>query len=187
MSDVKSKISLKKKFDDLPDQSRAYLNGLGPLLIDSKNFGISLAYLFMKIEEGQHRALKCGLIRIHNCNSAKVDEVLAKQHFTRATFKKLFKIVMSEDVSGDAIADISKAEKTRDKLIHGKTPPPSELREAISSALNYVVALGSQVETKTKKNPFGDLRGLKGKKELLDPIPTFWIMKGMGFTGDQAV
>lgn len=181
MTDAKSKIGLKKQFELLPEQTRTYLSGVETLFEEPKSFGVALAFLFMKIEEGQHRALKCGLIRIHKCNSAKVDDALEKQHFTRLYFKTVFKNVFGKDVDKAAIEAISLAEKTRDRLIHGKNPNAADLRGSVSKAFTYIEALGKQVETETKKNPFGDLRGLAGKATLMEAVPTFWLLKGMGF------
>ena len=178
---AKSKIGLKKKFDALPDQTKNYLSGIETLLDNPGTFNVALAFAFMKVEEGQHRALKCGLIRLHKCNSAKVDDALGKQHFTRAYFKAIFKNVFGEDVNKSALELIGKAEKVRDKLIHGKGADSPSLREAIADAFDYIGALGKQVETKTGKNPFGDLRGLAGKAALMDEVPSFWLLKGLGF------
>jgi hypothetical protein len=186
MTAAKSKIGLKKKFDALPEQTKAYLAGIESLLENPGTFGVALAFAFMKVEEGQHRALKCGLVRIHKCNSARVDEALSKQHFTRAYFRTVFKNVFSEEVDKDATDLISKAEKARDKLIHGKGADAPTLRDAISSSLDYITALGNQVETKTGKNPFGDLRGLAGKTALMESVPSFWLLKGLGFYTDKA-
>ncbi len=182
---VKSKVGLAKKFGDLTADTKTYLSGLESLLDDPKKYGVALAFLFMKVEEGQHRALKCGLIRKHKCNSQKVDDALAKQHFTRAYFKIIFKNVFGAEVAKEALASIENAEKVRDQLIHGKKPAQKILRDAISGAFDYIIALGQQVEGKTDKNPFGDLRGLAGKAALMDETTTFWVLKGMGFYNEK--
>lgn len=181
MNAAKSKIGLKKKFEELPDQVKVYLSGIETLLDNPKTFGVALAFSFMKVEEGQHRALKCGLIRVHKCNSTKVDDALGKQHFTRGYFKSIFKNVFGEEVNKAALDLVESAEKVRDKLIHGKGADQASLRDAISHTFGYMSALGKQVEIKTGKNPFGDLRGLAGKTTLMDAVPSFWLLKGLGF------
>ena len=163
MVDAKSYIGLQRQFLALPAPTKTYLKGLETLLSASETFAVALAFVFMKLEEGNHRALKCGLIRIHKCNSAKVDDALEKQHFTRAYFRGVFKNVFGEDIEKSLLDWVQVSEKVRDKLIHGKGAPVPDLRGGISNALKYIDGLGTYVETKTKKNPFGDLRGLAGK------------------------
>ena len=90
---------LKSQFDLLPDETKSYLAKLEPLLQDGTSFEIALAYCFMKLEEGHHRALKCGLIRIHECDSATTDEILDKQHFTNEVFVSVFKNVFGGAIS----------------------------------------------------------------------------------------
>lgn len=187
MTDVSSKIALVKKFEALPEQTKLYLAGIESLLETPKTFGVALAFLFMKIEEGQHRALKCGLIKKHKCNSAKVDDALEKQHFTRPYFRTVYKNIFGKEIPKAALDAIQSAEKARDKLIHGKSPAAPELRNAVSQAFDYIQILGAHVETETKKNPFGDLRGLAGRAKLMESIPTYWLLKGMGFYNAKEV
>lgn len=162
------------------------MSKLSPLLSDGTNYEIALAYCFMKLEEGHHRALKCGLIRIHECNSAKVDSELEKQHFTAEKYAKVFKNVFSDSIPPSAKENLNKAQGIRNKLIHGKTTSDPKRREAIYYALMYMNELGNFVKAKTGKNPYGDLRGLSGKKELLAEKSTTWMLKGFGL-GDKSV
>ncbi|WP_300058647.1 hypothetical protein [uncultured Roseobacter sp.] len=177
---VGSYRTLKKQYDDFPEATRNYLRKLDMLLADGKNLDAALAYIFMKLEEGHHKALKCGLVRIHDCNSAKVDEALRKQRFTRAYFRTVYKNVFGEAIPSEITGIISIAEKTRDGLIHGKDVKELELRKAISLALSYVFEVGQLVEKKTGKNPYGDLRGLAGRKAPLKKTTSYWVMKGIG-------
>lgn len=180
MEKVKSVKGLQKKLNDLPEQTQEYLRGLKPLVESAGTYPAALAFAFMKLEEGNHRALKCGLIRIHHCNTAKVDDALAKQHFTRDSFRIIFKNVFSENLKQETVKAIQHSEIVRDKLIHGKSVAAPELRDSISGAITYMSDLGSFVEAKTNKNPF-DLRGLNAKMTLLKPTPSYWLLKGIGF------
>ena len=185
MTVIKSYRGLVKKFQALPEGTKTYLKGLGPLISEPITYPVALAFSFMKLEEGNHRALKCGLIRTHKCNSGKVDDALFKQHFTRQYFRTVFKNVFGKEVERELLETLQKAEKVRDKLIHGKGASDSDLRIGIAGALDYIDGLGAFVESETKKNPFGDLRGLAGKSSLLDPVPSFWLLKGLGFYNDK--
>lgn len=186
MTTVRSYKGLQKQFGALPEGTKSYLNGLEDLISRSASYPVALAFSFMKLEEGNHRALKCGLIRIHKCNSAKVDEALRKQHFTRPYFRLVFKNVFGKEIEQELLKPVQDAEKVRDKLIHGKGASEKDLRSGISGALKYVNGLGAFVENETKKNPFGDLRGLASRTSLLDPVPSYWLLKGLGFFNDKS-
>jgi len=181
----KSYKGLRKEYDKLDEDVRSYLNKLAPLLTDGKNFEIALSYCFMKLEEGHHRALKCGLVRIHECASAKVDSELEKQHFTTEKYRTVFKNVFGEGIPKEAIANLEKAQSVRNKLIHGKSTTEGMRREAIYFAIIYMNLVGIFVYKKIQKNPYGDLRGLAGKKKLLPAKSTIWMLKGLGI-GDAS-
>lgn len=180
MAVPKSYKGLKTIFDGLDPDVKTYLGKLGPLLADGKNYEIALAYCFMKLEEGHHRALKCGLVRIHECASEKVDSELEKQHFTAEKYSAVFKNVFAKSIPADAKSNLLKAQDIRNKLIHGKTTTDPKRREAIFYALEYMRVLGEFVKAETQKNPYGDLRGLAGKRKLLPAKSTIWMLKGFG-------
>lgn len=179
----KSYRGLKAVYDGLDLDVKNYLSKLEPFLDDGKNYEIALAYCFMKLEEGHHRALKCGLVRIYDCASAKVDTELEKQHFTVETYASVFKNVFAKSIPDTAKENLSKAQEIRNKLIHGKTTTDPKRREAIYYALEYMSELGEFVKSQTGKNPYGDLRGLAGKKKLLSDKSTIWMLKGFGLGG----
>lgn len=176
----KSYKGLKIVYDDLDQEVKSYLAKLGPLLGDGRNYEIALGYCFMKLEEGHHRALKCGLVRIHDCASDKVDSELEKQHFTAEKYSSVFKNVFSASIPLVAEKNLSMAQDIRNKLIHGKATTDPSRREAIYYALEYMRELGDFVKSKTGKNPYGDMRGLAGKRNLLPAKSTIWMLKGFG-------
>ncbi len=182
-----TKRNLLSSIDGLPDDTKAYLWKLRPLVEEGGRYDIALAYVFMKLEEGNHRAIKCGAIRRFKCQSQKVDEALERQHFTRPYFAKVFKTVVGKSIPADTAQSLKKAEKVRDKQLHGKKVSDGELREAISDALVYIATLGEFVKSETGKNPFGDLRGLVGRSELLDKQTSHFVLKGFGlYTQEQS-
>ena len=177
-------IGLKKVYDDLDCEVQNYLGKLEPLLTNGKNYEIALAYCFMKLEEGHHRALKCGLVRIHRCDSAKVDAELEKQHFTKEKYAEIFKNVFSANIPQKAASHLKRTQGIRNKIIHGKSTTDSERREAIFFAVEYMKCLGDFVKKKTQKNPYGNLTGLRGSMDLLPAKSTIWMLKGFG-VGDN--
>jgi len=77
-------------------------------------------------------------------------------------------------------------QRVRNDVFHGKGATAAKMREAIFQGMEYMNALGTFVKAKTEKNPFGDLRGLKGRKELLPKGSTIWMLKGFGFSEKTA-
>jgi len=187
MSIPKTINGLRKSYEALESEVKSYLSKLEPLLSDALNYEIALAYCFMKLEEGHHRALKCGLIRMHDCNAKKVDQQLQRQHFRSGTYETVFKNIFGASIPADAKQNHKKAQEIRNKLIHGKSVGAPALRAAIYHALEYMRIVGDFVKKKTGKNPYGDMRGLAGKKKLLPEKSTIWMLKGFGLNGkDEA-
>lgn len=182
MNIPKSYKGLRAQFNELPDATKSYLGKLDLLLADGNNFEVALAYTSMKLEEGHHRALKCGLVRIHKCHSATVDRILDEQHFTHDTFKRVFSNVFPYPIPNNAKMAHQEYTKVRNKLIHGKRYSANDLRVGIHNALKYIQALGEFVERHTNKNPYGDLRGLVARSALLPTNSTEWMLKGFMLT-----
>ena len=183
MTVPKNYAALKKIYDALESDEKSYLIKLEPLLSDAKNYEIALAYCYMKLEEGHHRALKCGLIRIHACDARKVDEYLQKQHFTNKTYNSVFKNIIGTSIPSKAQSVHSDAQEIRNKIIHGKSVSSPDLRSAIYYSLEYMRIVGELVKKKTGKNPYGNLQGLAGTKKLLPAKSTIWMLKGFGIDG----
>ena len=177
---TKTYKGLRAQFDSLPPTVRSYLQQLDGLLDGSDKYEIALAYTFMKLEEGNHRALKCGLVRLHKCNSERADDALEKQHFSRKYYRAVFKNIVGKPIPTSCINHLEIAESIRDRRIHGKSVSASDLRAGLSSALSYIKEIGEFVEARTGKNPFGDLRGLAGRAALLDKNTSYWVCKGVG-------
>ena len=177
---VKSYIGFKRQIANLPTEHKAYLSKMEALLEGAGQYDIALAYIFMKLEEGHHRALKCGLIRLLKCNSQRVDDALQRQHFTRKSYQVVFKNIIGEALPRQTIRLLESAESIRDQQIHGKQVSQDNLRKGISDALSYIKEMGEFVESRTDKNPIGDLRGLAGRTHLLDGPTSFWVLKGVG-------
>lgn len=180
MTSPKSYNGLKSQYDALGEDVRSFLSKLGPLLDDGKNYDIALAYCFMKLEEGHHRALACGLVCIHNCDAATVGRELQRQQFTEEKYRSVFKNVFSEDIPNSAREDLARVQKIRNTLVHGKATTNPQLKEAVYHVFKYMTTVGAFVKDKTDKNPYGDLRGLSGRKTPLPTNSTIWILKGFG-------
>lgn len=177
----KSYKTLRLRYDALSDPVRGFLSKIAPLLDSSSNYDIALAYCFMKIEEGHHRALYGGLIKKCKCDKKYANEVVSKEHMTREHFKNLFKNVFGKAVDAQAEKHHIAASKIRDGLIHGKTMSQAQLRSALSESLTYIQIVNDQVKGIASFEPYGRMQGVLSKSEVVDRATSVWIARGIGF------
>jgi len=155
-----------------------------PALIDRElSLDTLLAYVFFRIELGQHRTLYCGARKLHKTESTLTWKALDGHHMTREEFRGLFRTIYGFPIDADTIDCINKAESVRDRVMHGKQVREAEKREAIARVLQYADMMNRLIGV-TKGlgfRPFsGDLRGVVGRLDYLDKSTTRWILKGMG-------
>jgi hypothetical protein len=180
MKKAPSYIALLKKFDKSPTDIQRYFAYL-PALIEDNQYEVALAYLFLRTEMAQNRTLYCGVVKLHHAHTEVAQTALHSQHLTRDGFLDLY-----ESVFGDALPPIisdklKHAEKIRDKVIHGKLVKDPEMREAIYEVIDYAEQMNMHLQAKAGFQPFGDLRGFRGRANSLDKSTTRWLLKGIGF------
>jgi hypothetical protein len=163
----------------MPNHIRWHFPDLSTLLESELPLEIALAYTFLKLEQAWNRALYGGLVRVHKADATFARRILDMQHLTRDGFQVLFRNVFGKEPAGQK--DIERAEKIRDRVIHGKKVEAASLREAIGDALDYSHALHDQIFNLAGFTPFGDMRGFATKVTTLDRSTTKWVLKGMGF------
>ena len=161
--------SVKWYFDQVPD------------LLPNYPYEVTLAYLFLRTERAQNRALYCGVVKLHRASGTVADAAVSAQYLTRDGFIDLYKNVFGHDLAKATRGKINKAEKVRDRVIHGKDVSDAEMREAIVDVFEYAEALNSDLSAAAGFKPFGDLRGFKGRGQPLDNSTTRWLLKGLGF------
>ncbi len=178
-------VAIRKQFDALPDEVKSHFGKLRELL-ENPHLEIALAYIFMLLEQGRYRAVKCILVRNLKCPGRLIDSMYKDYEFQRRTFQKTIKDLVDIDLGDAQFSGLTEAEATRDKLFHGRKPPDDALREAISKTMSFVTVFGSEIQKKTGKNPFGDLRGLSSRTKMLSPEQARWIIKGVKASGEQS-
>ena len=105
---------------------------------------------------------------------------------TRPRFNELFKIVFGAAVPDDIQDLLTRGESVRDKIAHGMGWSRPEARGALIAVLDFATAFNQFVSQKAGFEPFGDLRGFKGRKQPLTRATTRWILKGMGIPRKEA-
>lgn len=152
-----------------------------PKLINAFPYEVCLAYMFLRVEEAQNRALYCGVVKLHQASSTMAEKAINCQHLTRDGFVKLYETVFGVPISPATLKQIREAEKIRDKVIHGKRVDDPSMREALVDVIEYAESLNTEIETIAGFEPFGDLRGFKGRAQSLEDTTSRWLLKGLGF------
>jgi hypothetical protein len=169
-----------KKFDELPENLKAYLSHFPDLVADEYPWDVSISYLFARIELAQNMTIYGGVVKLHRVHSAVAKSAIDRLHMTRPRFRELYKTIMDNPISDDAIIKSRDAEKIRDKILHGKKVSESDKRKAVVSVLEFANLLNEQVFEDAQFRPFGSMQGYKGRATPLDKSTSKWVLKGMG-------
>jgi hypothetical protein len=163
-----------------PAQVRDYFERL-PWLVQNREWEIALAYMFIRLERAHNMTLYCGVVKVHRANCTMARSVINVHHLTREGFVELFANVIGKPMPPGLDKRIKEAEKTRDRVVHGKQVTAAEIRDAIVDILEYAADLNLHVSSEAGFMPFSDLRGFKGRASSLDSRTTRWLLRGLGF------
>ena len=153
-------------------------------LLNDYEYEVSVAYVFLKLEQAYNRCLYGGVRKLHKVNAEIASTIMQKQHLTREGFLRLFENVFSQPLNSDVVKKIKFAEKVRDKIIHGKSVQDADKRKCLTDVLQYSREIEREVENIGGFNPFGDMRGVTGRAKPLEKSTSRWVMKGLGFAID---
>lgn len=163
-----------------PSQVQVYFDTL-PWLVTNRDWEVALAYMFIRLERAHNMTLYCGAVKVHRANCTLARSVVDVHHLTRDGFLDLFENVIGKPIPDSLVKKIRDAEKTRDRVVHGKRVLVADIRNAIVDILEYAADLNVFVRAEAGFMPFSDLRGFKGRAASLDGRTTRWLMKGLGF------
>lgn len=171
------------KYDALPAKIKGYLPYFKKLVYGYP-YEVTIGYLFSRIERAHHIALDCGLVKLHECDSDLTDSVIQSYRMTREDFPEKFKTIFDIAINPSALVKLRRAEKIRDRLLHGKSNVEAkDQRHAIFNLFEYFEEFDTQVTGLLSGfSPFGSLTGLTGRKVKLGKSTTRWVLKGMGFS-----
>lgn len=168
-----------KLFEDLPKEIKLYFSDFNKLAQEF-DWDVSIAYLFSLVELAHNMTIYCGVVKIHKVQTELAANAVDGHHLTRENFRVLFETVLGKPIKPNLIAKLQRAEKIRDRILHGKSVKEEEKRKAITEILEYAEGYNSFVCTITGFKPFGSLKGFKGRGKSLDKSTSGWILKGMG-------
>ena len=165
----------------MPEDIQKYFEYLPELI--KGDYEIAIAYLFFKIEQGQNRLLYGGAVKLFAADIEVARNIVNYHHLTRDGFKQIYKNIFNKSLPDSIIRQLKEAEKTRDKVVHGKQVKEDQLRQAITDCLIYAKLVNEEIKNIASFEPFGDMRGFKGRKESLSKDVTHFLLKGLGFSG----
>ncbi len=177
---IKSKAGLKKAYANSPVEVRDYFPHI-PNLLDDFPMEVCLAYVFYRLELGQNMALYTGVVRIHRVEASLARTAVSSQHLTREHFDDLYQKIFALKVPRTAKSDLEGAQRTRDRIMHGKKESDDQIRNAIARVLEYTEEINAQLGKKHKLKPFGSLKGFAGRGKKLDTRTSRFVLKGIGF------
>lgn len=169
-----------KKYKACPKTIVDFYDGFEGLVTDYV-YEVSVAFVFLKLEQAYNRSLYGGVRKLHRVNAQMAAAVMSKQHLTREGYLELFKNVFGQDLDSSVVEKIKFAEKVRDKIIHGKSVSDSDKRRCLSDVFDYSVEIENEVLQLASFSPFADMRGITGQAKGLDKTTSRWLMKGLGF------
>lgn len=169
-----------RRFENTTSAVKWYLEDL-PSLLKGYRLEVSLAWVYLRIEQTHHRALYCGVIRLHRADRELAEKTINAHHMTRDGFTNLFRNIYGAELTKATRGKIEKADKIRDNVIHGKEVSNAEMRSALVDLIEYAELLNAEVKHHIGLEPCGSLIGFKGRAKSLDKNTTRWLLKGLGF------
>lgn len=172
-----------RRFEESPRNVREYFRCAPQLLEGEYPYDVVLAWMFARLERAHNMAIHAGVVKLHRGDSTVTRNVLDTHHMTRDGFRKLFKTVFDKPLKKEIATTLNTAERIRDKTMHGKAVTDAEYRKAIVAVVDYAEVFNEFMSELGGFQPFGDLRGFKGRGQALDKRTTQWVLRGMGIIG----
>lgn len=176
----RSQRALLKLYDDCSEQVRGYFEHFRPL-IENYPYEVALSYAFGQVELAQTMTLYCGVVKIHRVDARLARAAVDAYHMSRAGFLGKVEAIYGKPLPKAAQRKLTSAEGVRDKVMHGKGASDQEKRTALANVLRYAEAVNAFLDPVAGLQPFGSLRGFKGRARSLDRSTSRWVLKGMGF------
>ena len=172
-------IGVIKHFEDAPERIQSYFPDFVDL-VKGYDWEVAVSYVFSRIEIAKRMTIYCGITKLHWAESSLTWKLVSEDHLSRLRFYELFKDVFGKKIPDPIRDKLETAEKLRDKIAHGMSWTQAEARTAMIKIIEFATEFNAFVHSEAGFQPFGDLRGYKGRKEPLTKATTRWILRGMG-------
>jgi len=176
---AKSYKDVIRHFRAAPKRIQNYFPEFVPL-VEGYDWEVSVSYVFSRVEQAKRMTIYCGITKIHRCESSLTWKLVSEDHLSRARFFELIKIVFAKKIPDNIREKLEASENVRDKIVHGMNWTDSDARKAMTQIIDFATKFNQYVKKIAGFQPFGDLRGYKGRKQPLAKATTKWILHGMG-------
>lgn len=149
-------------------------------LVENYDWEVSVSYVFSRTEQAKRMTIYCGITKLHWAESTLTWKMVCEDYLSRSRFYELFRGVFGKKIPDDIRRKLEASEDVRDIISHGMGWSAAEARIALTQVVYFATELNSFVDREAGYQPFGDLRGYKGRKEPLTKATTRWILRGMG-------
>jgi len=168
-------------FEAAPERVRDYFPKLVEL-IERYPWEVSVSYIFSRVEQAKRMTIYCGILKLHWCEKSLTWKLVNEDHLARKRFRDLFRVVFGRKIPDNLISKLEKGEAVRDKIAHGMKWEQKEVREGLTAIIDFAKEFNEFVAAIPEAGfqPFGNLRGFKGRKEPLTKETTRWVLRGMG-------
>ncbi len=186
---------VEKKYNELADDDmKWYFSSFCKLVQKPANpkitWDITIAYLFMKVEQAHRMTLYALAVRKHKVARYIAAETIHECFLSRDEFPKLYKELAGEELCKDTTKYYDNAVNVRNAIMHGKgifygTPISDQVkRDAVVSILKYAnlfnkqtekIVINKQTNVKFDFKPFGKMQGFSGgtrTDDILESIKT---------------
>jgi hypothetical protein len=174
-----SYVGVIKHYQSAPDRVQSYFPSFVSL-VEGYDWEVSVSYVFSRIEQAKRMTIYCGITKLHWAESSLTWKHVIEDYMSRARFYELFKIVFGKKIPDKIHDKLEAAEDVRDKIAHGMRWSPADARVAMIRVIDFATEFNEFVNDAAGFQPFGDLRGYKGRKEPLTKATTRWVLRGMG-------
>ena len=183
---AKNYTQVLNKYKEAPESVQWYFGSFPALvpalmIIDKKHYwDMIIAYLFMRIEQAQHKTLYSAMVKIYKVDKDLADKALDDFYMTRPKFLKLYKTLAEKPINRKVFKAGRSAEKIRDKIMHGKKVDEVDKRNAVVAIFKYAKLFNKQTKIDFGFEPFGRMKGFNGRGGSHDRVTSEWMLKGMG-------
>ena len=152
-----------------------------PGLLKDYPLDVSISYLFGLVELAQNKSLYCGMVKLHRVDAELARKAVDLHPMLRTDFRQFYEAIFGKKPTATTFVKLKEAEAIRDRIVHGKEASEREKRKAIVDIIEFAELFNDDVNEIAGFQPFGDLRGFKGRGQPLNKSTSRWILKGMGF------
>ena len=174
---------VRNKLEEAPDNVQWYFQPVEKL-IEFYPWEVALSYLYARVERAHLMSIYCGVVKLHKADARLASAAVDRFHNSREEFQDMFANVFGSKIPRPLRTTLERAQKVRDRALHGKEVQDKDYRMAVAAIIDYAVGFNELCQDKGQLQPFGHLQGFKGGAKQLDKTTSRWVLKGIGLPLD---